>query len=356
MDHTARALLDRVRRREPRALAELATIHGRLLVGVAFTVLQNLPASERAAARAIADCWSGGDAWPSDPRQLRGGLLGAAARAALRAHAEVSEVDPTPRPGAAMLLRLNPQQRAVAALRALGGLSEDEAVTALRPLAGSRDIPDDPSQATAGAVRANVAGLPVTLTTDAVLRAIETPPLARRRIGRWALAATGGVAAAAFLLVLAATPPAPGPEDGAATAASGADSSPAAPRPKVLRLERPAGAPLTLADCGIGPPETELAFQGWITPRRLGVSTADLDPGHAVLALVPISEVAWNPPGGPRLMPPVRGRMACLSNAADGTLIVVGLPAGWTPPTRVPAFPGGPIEGPDGGPRPSDTG
>ena len=116
MPDTARGTFERVRGREPRALAELATLYGRSLVGLAFIVLQNRPASERAAARAIAECWRlEPDAWPRDPNQMVGELLAAAARAALIAHPDVSEVDPTPRPGASELLRLDPSQRAQAA-------------------------------------------------------------------------------------------------------------------------------------------------------------------------------------------------------------------------------------------------
>jgi len=43
--------------------------------------------------------------------------------------------------------------------------------------------------------------------------------------------------------------------------------------------------------------------------------------------------VAWHPPGlSRRIMPAVRGRLACLSTVSGLPPTVVGLPSGWTPP------------------------
>ncbi|HSM39085.1 MAG TPA: hypothetical protein VK838_07095, partial [Candidatus Limnocylindrales bacterium] len=198
------------------------------------------------------------------------------------------------------------------------------------------------------AVRANLADLPVNVTPEAVREALHTPGRARKATRRRPLLLAGGVAAAGLLAVVAAAMPASESDSQAAVQQTTPAASPVEPRSR-------SSGQVTLADCGIGPPDATLAFSGWITPRRLGLSTADLQAGRPVLALVPEDVVAWNPPGGPRIMPPVRGRMACLSDAIAGTLVVVGLPSGWAPPT-LPRFRGGPIEGPDGGPRSSETG
>lgn len=89
----------------------------------------------------------------------------------------------------------------------------------------------------------------------------------------------------------------------------------------------------TLASCGIGPPGAQLAFAGWLTVEDVGAAPPDAEPGEAFYALVPAGEVAWNPPGlSRRIMPAVRGRLACLSTLRGLAPTVVGLPAGWAPP------------------------
>jgi hypothetical protein len=101
-------------------------------------------------------------------------------------------------------------------------------------------------------------------------------------------------------------------------------------------VTRPGELP-TLETCGIGPPDAPLAYAGWLTVGDLGVAPPDADPGQPFYALVPAGDTAWNPPGlSRRIMPAVRGRLACLTTASGLPPTVVGIPSGWTPPELPP--------------------
>jgi hypothetical protein len=147
--------------------------------------------------------------------------------------------------------------------------------------------------------------------------------------------ALGAATAAALLIVLATARP-PGQTQIAAPAADRASEVTKGPPPAVIEP----GVLPTLERCGIGPPDAPLAYAGWLTVEELGAAPPDAVAGQQFYALVPDGDVAWNPPGlSRRVMPPVRGRLACLSTVTGEPMTVVGLPAAWAPPPPIVTHP-----------------
>jgi hypothetical protein len=210
-----------------------------------------------------------------------------------------------------------------AAARA-AGMSEPRARRALRhavAAAGSEDRLREAMEAQTGALSFSVTPLEV-------VQATEGPTVPSRRRLPAVLPAAGAVVTLALVLVMVGSSPAPAPAADPAGSQRPVSRATGAP---VAVAE--AGALPTLADCGIGPPDASLAYAGWLRVDQLGAAPPDAAAGQPFYALVPAEDVAWNPPGlSRRIMPPVRGRLACLSTMTGAEPTVIGLPAGWEPP------------------------
>ncbi len=344
----------RLRARDRGAIPELLTTCGRQMVGAAHVILQDREAATRAAALAIGRSWRlPPAAWPASSANPCAHLVAAAAREALTLRETVREVDAIRQPGAEALLALRPEERATVALVQLAGLAPSAAIDALGLRGGARRragallrLASDRSDHLRTVVAANVAGLSVSLTPDAVLACIDEPLPAPRAAWRRAMplaAAAAGVAVLAALMLTA--PRASDPTSHLTPSGTPrADGTPAlvAAEPPLPAVAELAMEP-SLADCGIQPADAELAFAGWTTLTQLGGSAPMLESSQPVYAQVPRDPVVWDPRGDapPGSIP--RGRLACLTDAARSLHVVVPLPDGWQAPEIVDGCPASPM-------------
>ncbi len=347
------SLLERLRQRDVRALPELLTGVGHELVAVAYAVLQDEESALRSAASAVATCWRAPAAeWPVDARHVREGLLGEAARTALALHGVTRQVDPLSRPAAGELLSLTPGQRAVVALRHVGHLEPSAAAEALqlgsrarRAAATLLDGGSGDGARARDAVLANVAGLPMGPDAASVLAAIDAPPDAPPRPWRRYLVAAAATATAGLLLVmLIAAPPV---DDAALPPASRAPISepsrpPVAVSVPAIEVRDLADEP-SLSDCGIQPPDAELAYAGWTTPEQLGATFAMLGSSQPVYVQVPREPVTWDPRGDAAAGSLRSERLACLTDTTRRLHVVARLPAGWSVPELIDGCPASPM-------------
>jgi hypothetical protein len=316
--------------------AALIRAAGSELTGLAYLILQHRGAAEAAGATALAAAVRRTEStgWRPAGAELRARLVADTIAAALRGYGQTREVDPlaAARP---TMLPAQPLARAVvaavlvaglplpAAARAVG-IGEGRARRLMRDAVAAAGSEDRLREAMAAQVRAPAS--PV--TPPEVVDAGMTPPeTARRRTPAVLRAAVAGAALGIVLLGLATAPR----SEPAAEAPSG--SHRAASRAPDPAVAAEVGVLPTLASCGIGPPDARLAYAGWLTVEELGAAPPDAAPAQPFYALVPAGDVAWNPPGlSRRIMPPVRGRLACLSTVSGAAPTIVGLPAGWEPP------------------------
>ena len=322
---------------DPAARAALARAAGSELARIAYVVLQQRSTAEIAAAAAIAAAVRRARTTGRRPTgtELHERLVAETLAEALRRYGGMREVDPlaSRRPDA---LPAEPGARAVIAGVIIAGLPLATATRLAGVRAGRAQRILRDAVAAAGsedrlreAVAAQLAPLPL------AINASDVEGAASSSARRWWTAVPGtavvGAALAALLLALATTPPVEEAEV-AAPPESSPDERAKGPPPILTDV----GVLPTLETCGIGPPDARLAYAGWLTVEDLGAAPPDADPDEPFYALVPAGDAAWNPPGlSRRIMPAVRGRLACLSTANGLPPTVVGLPSGWTPP-RIP--------------------
>lgn len=334
-------------------LAALARRHGRELAALAYLILQNRHAAERAAAHGLADVLrgppAGTDEAPTDDTLLRERMIGATLRRALDAHGDTREVDVAGDDSArGTLTAMSPLQRALAAghLAGLGterlaaemGLPLRRVVAALaaaQRLAGGGD------ETLGQRLMQDQAGLPFSVAPQAIEAAMAAPPTVRRTT-RWPLVA---VPTAVAVLV-------------AGVLAGGTPARPTGGEPIYLpslgrSLER-AGEParafderLTLADCDIQPASSEVAFRGWLTLGDLSPATAGSalagTPAFALVTAGTAEWVGWQTPEGRPMFPRPVGRMACAVNPVDASTTVFAVSERWQPPPPMDGCPASPI-------------
>jgi hypothetical protein len=184
-------------------------------------------------------------------------------------------------------------------------------------------------------MEAQLEALSFSVTPREVVETAARPADAPRRLMPDGVQVAGAIASLGVLLVVLGSPPRQLPAAEAPSVSR--QPVPSATNAPMGALE--AGALPTLASCGIGPPDAQLAYAGWLTVDQLGTAPPDAAEGQPFYALIPAGDVAWNPPGlQRRIMPPVRGRLACLSTVTGAAPTVVGLPRGWEPPAAAPPF------------------
>lgn len=327
------------------ARAALARAAGPDLARLAYLVLQQRFAAEAAAAATVSAAVRRAETagWRPTGPELHERLATEVLADALRRYDGTREVDPLAARRAAVLPP-EPEARAVLGAVLLARLPVAVAAEAasVRAARGQRILRD--AVAAAGSERVlrdvvtgQVAALTLTVGPDDFEDAV---PASRRPRRRWIGvpgAAVAAVALGVVLIALATRSPAD-PTEIAAQASAQATATVRAPTmkgPPVVVTE-PGELP-TLDTCGIGPPDAALAYAGWLTVEDLGVAPPDADPGEPFYALVPAGAAAWNPPGlSRRIMPAVRGRLACITTASGLPPTVVGIPAGWAPPQLPP--------------------
>lgn len=347
-------LLERLRARDRDSIAELLTLFGRPMVGVAYAVLQDRAAAERAVAVAIARSWRRPPTvWPGPMTDLAPRMAADAAREALAMHQAAREVDAMPQPAADRLLELRAEERAAVALEQLAGLEAGAAVSVLGLRGGARRralrvFQESPTErdGVRGAVASNVAGLPVAIGPSAVLALLDAPLPGRPAAWRRGVVPAAAIVVAGLLVaVLLASP---GEQDRASLpAASGLEvlesAAPVAavdpPLPSVGEL----ASPPSLADCGIRPSDAELAFTGWTTLAQLGGTAPMLESSQPVYAQVPRDRVVWDPRGDAVAGSVPLERLACLTDAARRLHVVVRLPKGWQAPEMIDGCPASPV-------------
>ena len=319
------------------ARAALARAAGPRLTQLAYLVLQNRSAAEAAAATALGAAIrrAATAGWRPTGPELGERLVADLVTAALQRYAGTHEVDPlsTGRPTA---IPADPVERAVVVAVIMAGLPANAAARAAgmresraRRIVRAATADAGSEERLRDAMAAQLATISLSVGPQALEVASELLPKSPRR-GTTA-PAVAGVTLALLLAVLAmARGPGPTAER---PAASGLPSPQSITVPSPVAAAAAAEGLPTLAGCGIGPPDAELAFAGWLTVDQLGAAPPDAARDQPFYALVPAGDVAWNPPGqSRRIMPPVRGRLACLSTVTGRAPTVVGLPGGWTPP------------------------
>lgn len=340
---------------DDRARAELAALarrHGRELASLAYLILQNRHAAERAAAQGLADVLRGSpagtDETPTDDSLLRDRLVGATLRRALDAHHDTREVDIAGGNSArGTLTAMSPLQRALVAGHLAGLGTERLAAEMGLPLRRVMAAMAAAERLAGGAeplgqrLMQDQAGLPFSVAPEAVEAAMVVPPTVRRA-ARWPL-----VAALAAVAVLVA-----------AVFAGGTPARPTGGEPIALpSLGRPleqAGEPgrafderLTLADCDIQPASSEVAFRGWLTLGDLSASTAGSalagTPAYALVTAGTAEWVGWQTTEGRPMFPRPVGRLACAVNPVDASTTVFAVSERWQPPPPMDGCPASPI-------------
>jgi hypothetical protein len=320
------------------ARAALARVAGPDLARLAYLVLQHRLAAEAAAATAVSAAVRRAKTagWrPSGP-ELHERLVTDVLADALRRYEDTREVDPTAarRPA---VLPAEPEARAVIGAILVADVPVAIAARAAGVRRGRAERILRDAVATAGSerlLREVVAGPLGALNLSIGPGDAEEAAAPRRRRQRWGGVPGAAVAAAALGVVLIALATRSSTDPTAVGGLASVQPTVRAPTMKGPPLVPTAPGELpTLETCGIGPPDAPLAYAGWLTVADLGVAPPDADPGQPFYALVPAGDAAWNPPGlSRRIMPAVRGRLACLTTASGLPPTVVGLPAGWTPP------------------------
>lgn len=309
-------------------------------------MLDNRQAAEQSAAAGIADVVRRNpDLGSIDNAQIRDAMVGATLRCALDAHRDLREVDPLPEVARnASLAMLSPLQRAVAVGHSFGGVG-------LHILAAELSLPTGRvvaalaaavsivggQEALASQLNEHQAGIPLSVSGEAVERAMSLPQVRRpHRLLAPAVAALalGLIGAAIGLRIW--LPTNDGPAEGAVSAAPTTAS--AAP---IAAAALPVDD-LTLGDCKIQPASTELSFRGWLPLHDL-VASPDpnlaAQPVYALVTRTTAEWVEWQTGEGRPMFPRPVGRLGCAIDPVGGKTTVYAIPDSWDPPELVDGCP-----------------